>query len=362
MVRALRSGFGLGRRLGKPALALALAVCTACAPRVQPPAIAAQDCHRLELRTGGNPVVGVEDVAFEPASRTLFLSAYDRRAVERAKGEPPAGGLYAVKVEALKGREAAVEDLLAPKLGAPARPHGLDVRALEAGVVRVAVVNRAFVEDGRGGWRRRPEINLLDIGPDAAALAGRVLGPRLCRANDVAFQDADSLIVSFDRGVCVEDGREPVGGPALGLVGLDGSVARQDAPVRFPNGVAATPAAVWIAGTLDAQISTSDGARRIALPGAPDNLTLDPQGRIIAALHPQLWRFALYRFAWPGFDRAPSRIVRYDPQRGSLRVLFDDPGGAVFSGATGAVVVEDQLVVAGVRERGVLVCPLKEGT
>lgn len=361
MVRALRGGTvrrGSGLSKSAAALLAALALAAGCAPQVRDPAIAAQACHRVALTAGGKPVVGVEDVAFEPLSRTLYLSAYDRRAVERARGEPPGGGLYALELEALAGDRAEVRDLLAPVLGAPARPHGLDVRALGQGVVRIAVVNRAFAANEHGGWTRRPEIDVLDRGPEGVQLSARILGSRLCRANDLTFRDADSLLLSFDRGVCVEDGREPVGGPALGLVGLDGSISRQDSPLRFPNGVARTGGEVWVAGTLDGQIGAADGKRRVALPGAPDNLTLDARGRLIAAVHPQLWRFGLFRFAWPGFSRAPSRIVRYDPTRNSLRILFDDPGGETFSGATGAVAAENLLVIGGVREHGVLVCPL----
>lgn len=361
MVRALwdgRSQHGAELIRAAAALLSALALTASCAPQTPQAAISARACHRLALTVGGKPVVGVEDLAYEPLSRTLYLSAYDRLAVEHAKGEPPGGGLYALDYEALAGNEAAVKDLLAPVLGAPARPHGLDVRTLGPGRVRIAVVNRAFLANERGGWTRRPEINVLDRGPDGVQLAARVLGAALCRANDLTFHDGETLLVSFDRGVCLADGREPVGGPALGLVGMDGSISRQDSPLRFPNGVARTAGAVWVAGTLDAQIGPADGKWRVALPGAPDNLTLDPRGRLIAAVHPQLWRFGLFRFGWPGFSRAPSRIVRYDPLRNSLRTLYDDPGGKVFSGATGAAAAEDLLVIGGVREHGVLVCPL----
>jgi len=252
-----------------------------------------------------------------------------------------------------------VRDLLGPLLGGAVRPHGVDVRLLRDGGVRVAVVNRAYVRDPANGWRQRPELDVIDIPPNGEAqIATRILSSRLCSANDVALQTPERMTVSLDRGVCVEDGRQPIGGPALAMATAEGAVRSAPAPTAFPNGLASAQGQVWVAGTLDRALSVAEGGRRVAMPGAPDNLTIDPQGRLVAALHPQLWRFAPHRYGWPLFDRAPSRIVRFDPAAGTLATLFDDPDGRFFSGATVAAVVGDRLVLGAVREPGLLVCPL----
>ena len=90
------------------------------------------------------------------------------------------------------------------------------------------------------------------------------------------------------------------------------------------------------------------------LPGGPDNLTRGVDGRVLAALHPDLIRLALYRHGWTG--RAPARIVAVDLGTGAVEVLFDDPGGAVSPAATVAVMADGRLVAGSVRAPGLLVC------
>ncbi|MCH8952353.1 MAG: hypothetical protein IID49_09545 [Proteobacteria bacterium] len=93
--------------------------------------------------------------------------------------------------------------------------------------------------------------------------------------------------------------------------------------------------------------------RPVELPGGPDNLTWDGLGGLIAALHPSLFRLAAYRYGY--HDTAPSRIVRVDLDR-NVEVLFDDPAGEVFSGASVAVLSGSVLVAGSMRDAGVLVC------
>lgn len=353
--RLIQAGWGLA----------ALAALASCSPQAPAGLIDIAACRRLTLLDGEARVLGVEDMVYDAHSSWLVVSAYDRLAVEQAeKGvdapEPPHGGLYVLDATSLGQASIAVRDILGPALGAKGRPHGVDAQLLQNGMLRIAVVNRAFVRGESGTWRLRPEIDLLDVGTDGASVAARVLSARLCSANDVSLLEPDRVMVTLDRGVCIEDGRQPVGGPAMAIATTEGAVRTAPAPVGFPNGVVASAGETWMAGTLDRVLSTLDGGRRVAMLGAPDNLTSDPEGRLVAALHPQLWRFAPHRYGWWLFDRAPSRIVRFDPRRRTIATLFEDQTGMVFSGATVAAVVDKQLVLGGVREEGVLVCPLPE--
>ena len=70
-------------------------------------------------------------------------------------------------------------------------------------------------------------------------------------------------------------------------------------------------------------------------------------------MHPSLYRLAAYRHGY--FDTAPSRIVRVDLDR-KVEVLFDDPAGEVFSGASVAVMSGGTLVAGSMRDAGLLVC------
>ena len=89
------------------------------------------------------------------------------------------------------------------------------------------------------------------------------------------------------------------------------------------------------------------------VPGGPDNLNWDGLGGLIVALHPSLFRVGAYLYGYN--DTAPSRIVRVDLDR-NLEVLFDDPAGALFSGASVAVLSGGVLVAGSVRDAGLLVC------
>jgi len=79
----------------------------------------------------------------------------------------------------------------------------------------------------------------------------------------------------------------------------------------------------------------------------------DNSGGLIAAIHPRLFRLAAYLFGYR--DNAPTRIVRVSLDR-SVEVLFDDPGGELFSGASAAVMSEGVLVAGSIRDAGLLVC------
>ena len=344
--------------------ALALLGLGGCAPPVAQALYPADSCRRVALidAADGQPIVGGEDGVFEARSGTVFISAHDRLAVERAgkiasAPPPPSGGVYALAVSQLRRSSLRVEDVLGPVLPEAARPHGIDALALEDGKVRLGAVNRAFLRDGdSGAWRMRPELEIIDISGGGMSLVSRILSPSLCRANDVAFTGPQALRVTLDRGICLGDGHPAVGGAAIAQVSIDGAVSTQPAPMAFPNGIAQIGEDVWIASTLQSQLAQLHGSRRVKMPGSPDNLTKDADGRLIIALHPQIWRFALHRLGWPGFSRAPSRIVRYDPKRRTMAILFEDPDGRIFSGATFGLIAEGKLVLGAIREPGLLVC------
>ena len=57
-----------------------------------------------------------------------------------------------------------------------------------------------------------------------------------------------------------------------------------------------------------------------------------------------------------GIGRAPSRIIKANPQTGAVEILFDDPDGALFSAATVAVEWAGALIAGSVTDEGLLVC------
>ena len=122
----------------------------------------------------------------------------------------------------------------------------------------------------------------------------------------------------------------------------------EETGLGFANGLAG----FYVAETRGARLRHSLDLP-IDLPGGPDNLNWDPFGGLIAALHPSLYRLAAYRYGY--HDTAPSRIVRVDLDR-TVEVLFDDPGGKLFSGASAAVLADGILAAGSIRDAGLLVC------
>ena len=299
-----------------------------------------EDCIALELRDeAGRAVVGVEDVAFDAARDRVLLSAHDRRA------RPPAeGGIYAWSRDAIR-REApevmrlAVEGL--PPGGL--RPHGIGLAGN-----RLAVVNRTTGADGAVA----PVIDVFRIEGDGLAHLARHADPRLCRPNDVALEGA-RLLVTNDRGHC--------GGPAFWLervfnrpeafvLSFDEAATIVARGFRFANGIVVADGAVHVAATRGRRVRRLDG-EPIALPLAPDNLTIAQDGSVWVAGATSLWRFALFIQGWT--TRAGrSAVARLD---GAEVTVWSVPEG-VIQGATAALPVGDRLVIAAGWDDRVALC------
>ncbi|WP_264660368.1 SMP-30/gluconolactonase/LRE family protein [Azospirillum canadense] len=321
-------------------------------------------CRTVEITAGGHPVVGIEDLAVDVASRRALLSAYDRLA------DPDAarGGLFAVPLDALDAdRAEAVELTAAFRPDGGFRPHGIDLRAEPDGTRSVLVVNR----------RRDGTTTVERFTLDGMTLhhRGTVESPLLCRANDVAFLDGERFLFTGDHGGCgrVAAALEDALDLRRGVVGLveDGGARVLTGGIGFPNGllpdieadrlyVAATRERAVLIYRLSALLGGDDTApiARIPVPGGPDNLSRgvvgDPmEGRVLAAVHPSLSALALHRHSLPGGATAPARIVALGPE--GVDTLFDD-NGHLFSAATVAAAWDGQLIAGSVMSARLLLC------
>lgn len=316
-------------------------------PAALPARFAAADCERVALKDTdtGEPIVGVEDMAPVPGSDRLILSAMDRRAYRRSPRRAPEGGLYEVSLDRLAAGAPWAEPLVARgSVAGGLFPHGI---AVSDDGARLAAVNRS-----RGG--------------ETAIIGGRlsrgVFSPRrerrgaaLCRANDLDFAGDGrfGLRVTLDRGHCGVAWADLRPGATTGrVIALD--LAGADPPrveargLSFANGIAG----LWIAETRAARLHNLLD-RPVTLPGGPDNLTWGPEGELVVALHPSTVQIAAYLHGLSG--AAPTRIVRVTSDR-RVEVLFDDPSGDLFSGATAAVLRGGVLVAGSAVDAGVLVC------
>ena len=344
-------------------LVSACALLTACAGEgqvVHPYGV--DDCRRVSIIDSEtlSPIRGAEDFAIDHANDTLFVSAYDRRAAEKAAKKKrdviPHGGVYAMELTALFNpsveRVRATSLVSSSSIDGGLRPHGISYDAARGELV---VINRAYEREGRR-WAMTPHALRIKLDSNAVSYDAAH-----CAANDVT-SDTDALYVSFDHERCDwRAGLEDLFNlKRAGVVKYDETAAFSG--VGFANGLATTPTGdLALAATRENSLIVLrdlNGAlneiTRFKMPGGPDNLTISHDGKIIAAAHPTLWKLGLNRKM--GIGTAPSRIVKVDQQSGIVTTLFDDPSGKTFSAATVAVETKHGIVVGSVTDEGVLVC------
>lgn len=358
----------MARRLGLPSTfvifasaAIAAAGCSgkaATGARYQ-----SEQCRRVALLdvATGKTIRGAEDIAVDAGRDRLYVSAYDRRSVERAVRRKafsiPEGGVYSVSLSGLlgSGDEAPATPVVrADEIAGGLRPHGI---SFNPEIGEIAFINRGYQRiDDR--WRMTPRIER--IGVDGEAIVGED-NQTPCAANDLLDEPSQALI-SFDHERC--DWRSGLE-DALSLhrsgVAADDGARLFDAAL-FANGIARTEdGRIALAATREKALLLMDErgeglkvSSRIALPGGPDNLTVSADGGVVAAVHPSLLLMGLDRRLALG--AAPSRIVKADPNSGGVEVLFDDPGGALFSAATVAAEWRGALIAGSVVDEGLLVC------
>ncbi len=354
--------------MGKPQLKASLAavfLMAGCGGKeeIGPARYGLEDCRRVALvdAVSGDPVRGAEDLALDLERGRLFVSAYDRRAVEKAARKKrdalPQGGVYVVGLETLFDPQ--IEKVTVASLAAPGdfagglRPHGISYDEENHELV---FINRTYERHGRR-WRMVP--HLQRIGANGEMFVGAP-SPAHCAANDVAAGEG-GVVTTFDHASC------GFSGGVENLFSLKRSgLADENGPLFskavFANGVARLEdGVVAMAATREGAVLLLEPSgngfserARLTLPGNPDNVTRSQEGDIVAALHPSLIKLAMARKF--GLGRAPSRIVEADPETGAVSVLFEDPKGEIFSAATAAVETRFGLVAGSVLDEGLLVC------
>lgn len=307
---------------------------------------ALSDCRHVDLRDTetGDLVAGAEDMVFLPDGDTLLVSAFDRADERR-----PLTGLFGVSLLDLQQgtEEIAVEALIKSyTLRGGVKPYGI---ALSSSGERLALINRVGPED-------RTVIDVLDWEGDYFRPTERHEHEAFCRANDLTFDLSGNLLVTRDRAQCRLSPIDMIPYHATGIVLTltpEGELSAGEERYMFPNGIAIGPTGSPIVAETRAG-RLSGGYVDALLPGGPDNLTIDDQGALIAAVHPSLWQLFLYvnGFAFS----SPSRVVRADPERTDIEVLFDDPDSELMSAVSVGVMRDGRLYMGSAIDDGIVVC------
>lgn len=396
---------GTGFRIGALALAANLFL-AACGDGGNDIVSDLQSCRRLELidRFGLEPLRGAEDLVIDRQAGRIYVSAFDRFALEDAlkttntaaretpSSDPrlPRGGIYAIDLadlpqagdqETEEPARLTVREVTGAFLGdRDFRPHGLDLYDDPLGNRLLAAVVHRYVRDARDRrWIRESGVALYAITPTGLKRLSQNFHPRLCQANDVAIVGPRTLLVTRDHGACngwaaVEDVLALKRSNVMRLsLDEDGLLDHAPVPVTggigFANGividredrrviVAATREQALLVYDLDHLVSGSSGRPigRLALEGGPDNLAMDGDGEVLAAVHPSLLRMGFYRRRWLGVSRAPAKVVAVDLKEAHHRPLYHDRGGRNFPAVTIAARNNDHIVMGSVGAAGLQIC------
>ena len=382
-----------------------LMLLASCSEKIENAVYAHDQCHRLTLTDSntGLSVLGAEDMAKLP-SGDLLVTAYDRRSTTD-NGTPPEGGIYIVPAKQLGEKEIKVPSLF-DTLPGGLRPHGVDAVHLKNDFVKVAFINRSY-EQKSDTTINAPTIYTFLLKGKTAFAPEKVAGS-FCRANDLVLANLSEAAIAAKKPVYGNIDQSPLNphnslnfqarqwttldrhyceGIAAhfeNITGMKaGSVTAQ--PLRFADKIDAYPIFksaeklafpngigiqfkdrplgdnnfLVVAETRANQLRyfpKTDRRDIVKLDGNPDNLNVGKPGIIQVAVHPSLFKLALYRYGWASY--APSRIQKVTGTQ--VLTLFDDPSGRLYSAASIAVQTAGKLVLGSVGDEGLLVCNARQ--
>lgn len=303
-------------------------------------------CRHVALRHAqtGRPVKGAADMALLPDGQTLAVAAIDRGDTRR-----PYSGLFAVDLfDVAQGTDEVEVDELVPSysLQGGVRPLGI---ALDATGERLAVLNKV-------GRDAEVVIDLLERRGGRYRRDQRYTHRALCRAHDLAFDPEGNLLITRDGADCGAGIVDYLGWSTSGLLltlSPEGKLSAAELRYDHPSGVAIGPTGEPVVAEMRTGALSGAGLDA-ALPGAPDNLTADDEGALVAALHPSLWSLILYENGL-GFS-PPSRVVRIPPEGTGIELLYDDPEAKLMSAAGVALMHDGKLYIGSLYDAGIVVC------
>lgn len=340
----------------------------------------------------GAKVVGAEDLDFDPESGTIFLSAYDRRAVAREINEgfvTTQGGIYTLKLSDIHQTGVLpVHDISRAykEAGNEFRPHGIDYSVWE-GERKIFAINRLYVLK-KGEQYMLPNVEKFELSSDGLIHRRTLKENGLCDLMDVA--EMDGFLMSTNSTFFCEYGfREKTFHPDEKTIngGLYPNVTSGN---YFPNGLvlwgqnevahAATMEKIII--VVYSPLKQGIGAAEtIPLPGAPDNLTVDKHEYLYFTTFPNLLDYFFYLKGWFGVSKHPSAAYRMSPnkihlqertERGEysylesgnefhkITLLFKDDG-IMISGATTALRAGDYLIMGSGWDDNIAICSGMDG-
>lgn len=319
----------------------------------------------------GEKVVGVEDLDFDTETGTIFMSAYDRRAVAREieEGEVTTqGGIYAFNVAGIPDEGALkITDLSSEyKKENEFRPHGFDF-SKTGGKKKIVAVNRKYERQG-GGIILSPEVESFVLEKNTLKHSEVLFEGELCDPYDLA-QGETYLLVTDHNGSCDQTG-DTAGTIKFSKKYKDlGEIGG----LTFPNGITTwRESKIAVSLTLDNAIRVYDFnpedkgnntiklETNLELSGGPDNLTVDKNNFLYVAVFPNLLDQYFYMKDWFLVKRSLSVVYRISPEDYSQELLYKGDGNMI-SGATVALRAGDYLIMGAAWDDHIAICSGMDG-
>ncbi len=310
------------------------------------------DCRTVTGVTGG------EDIDIDPVTGTVFISAYDRRAV--LAGEPINGALYRLD---LSDTEAEPIPLWRGEGDGDFRPHGISLYRTGDGKQRLFVINhpadgrqRVEIFDIVDGWLTHVESisDPLFVSPnDLTATGWRTfyLGNDVMSQN-IAMKLVEMLLPLARSTVVYFDG-EKASVAAEGLSFVNGTALSHDGRQFFVTEMTGKNLRIYDRNSMTGALTLTD---TVGFNTFLDNVTADADDHLWIGAHPRLTDFLHH-----GTDRtviAPAQIFKVTPVR-NARSRVEEVylnGGEQISAASVALKHNRQLVLGPVFDSKLLVC------
>lgn len=306
-------------------------------------------------------VKGPEDMQYDAASNTVFVSSTDWRAI--ATHPSALDGIFVFRPG---------EDTVATRVkGTPAdfHPHGLSLIRDRDGKLTLMVVNHTA--------RGTSAIDVFDVdgaGSNAVSLHEResVTGDLLVSPNDVVAVDKDRFYATNDHTSKTALGKWLENWlmlPRANVVYFDGSTFRAVAAgLHFANGINKAPdgSAVYVAETTGREIETYSRnaisgdlnyVNSLPIASGLDNIDVDAKGGVLVAGHPRLFEFLVY--AGDPAKASPSQVFRLNADaRGVPQAATLLYSGKEIGASSVGIAVRDRLYIGSVFDPKILSCKL----
>lgn len=311
-----------------------------------------KNCRTVTGITGG------EDLEIDQATGTVFISAYDRRAV--LAGEPINGALYRLD---LSDAEAEPIPLWRGEGDGDFRPHGISLYRTGDGKQRLFVINhpadghhRVEVFDIVDGWLTHIESisDPLFVSPnDLTATGWRsfYLGNDLM-SQSMAMKLVEMLLPLAQSTLVYFDG-ENASVAAKGLSFVNGTALSNNGRRFYATEMSGKKLRIFDRNSMTNSLTPAD---TIAIDSFIDNVTVDADDHLWIGAHPRLTDFL--RHSTDMAVTAPAQIFKVTPIRNAksrVEEVYLNAGEQI-SAASVALKHNRQLVLGPVFDSKLLVC------